>query len=293
MTHFLSLSNLPTFRTPTLIFSSSKWRPTTFTSKPTPARDRVIDFGKHKGQMLGTLPSKYLKWVSKNLRARDFEEWARLADEVLSDPVYKDRVEWESAQRVLDGSGTASESPVSDLLNIADRFGWDNEDKEGWGRIDFGLLGTSKGGRIPRKSRSLGGSEARKMGSLNGGLGFEKVKKLGFSYEQSWSSGSVESGNLGVSGEGKVGILRGGSRYSVEDEKVRFEEEVVMGKRGERRERQRLKRGQQMQRLRREVGVVEGGEGGGDGVQRVGQSGGLRNPFPGRGALLGKIKRPD
>ncbi|KAK9097535.1 hypothetical protein Sjap_023032 [Stephania japonica] len=68
-----------------------------------PARDRVIDFGRHKGSMLGTLPSKYLKWVSRNLRAREFEEWARLADEVLEDPVYRDRLEWEVAERVLMG----------------------------------------------------------------------------------------------------------------------------------------------------------------------------------------------
>ncbi|PHT27012.1 hypothetical protein CQW23_33383 [Capsicum baccatum] len=74
-----------------------------FGSRQIPARDRVIDFGKYKGKMLGTLPSKYLKWVTKNLRARDFEEWANLADQVLSDPVYKDRIEWEFAQALLNG----------------------------------------------------------------------------------------------------------------------------------------------------------------------------------------------
>ncbi|OIS99897.1 PREDICTED: uncharacterized protein LOC109228489 [Nicotiana attenuata] len=118
-----------------------------------PARDRVIDFGKYKGKMLGTLPSKYLKWVSKNLRARDFEEWAKLADEVLSDSVYKDRIEWEFAQNLLNGDVSAStQSAVSELLEISTRFGWDNEDKLGWSKIDYELLGTSKGGRIPRLS---------------------------------------------------------------------------------------------------------------------------------------------
>ncbi|KAL2232554.1 UNVERIFIED_CONTAM: hypothetical protein Sindi_1435400 [Sesamum indicum] len=58
-------------------------------SKIIPARDRVIDLGKYKGKMLGSLP-------------------------------------------------------------LSERFGWDNEDKEGWRKNEFGLLGTSKGGRIPR-----------------------------------------------------------------------------------------------------------------------------------------------
>lgn len=106
--------------------------------------------------MLGTLPSNYLKWVSKNLRARDFEDWAKFADEVLDDPVYKDRVEWEFAQKVLNGDVLSSKmvrnGAVPELLEISERFGWDNEDKVGWAKIDFGLLGTSKGGRIPRAS---------------------------------------------------------------------------------------------------------------------------------------------
>ncbi|KAI3890585.1 hypothetical protein MKX03_036133 [Papaver bracteatum] len=108
--------------------------------------------------MLGTLPSKYLKWVSKTLRARDFEEWAQLADQVLVDPVYKDRIEWELAEVLLNGneisSGKNVKSPVSDLLEISERFGWDNDDKIGWSKINFELLGTSKTGRIPRKAIS-------------------------------------------------------------------------------------------------------------------------------------------
>ncbi|KAL5056727.1 hypothetical protein RYX36_028331 [Vicia faba] len=115
------------------------------------ARDRVIDFGKYKGKMLGSLPSSYLKWVSKNLRARDFEEWAILADQVLVDPIYRDRIEWEFALNVLDGNSarsTRSTEPAdSQLQEISERFGWD---KIGWSKVDFDLLGTSKGGRIPR-----------------------------------------------------------------------------------------------------------------------------------------------
>ncbi|XP_058780350.1 uncharacterized protein LOC131653995 [Vicia villosa] len=117
------------------------------------ARDRVIDFGKYKGKMLGSLPSTYLKWVSKNLRARDFEEWAILADQVLVDPIYRDRIEWEFALDVLDGNCarlSSTGSADSKLHEISERFGWDNLDKIGWSKVDFDLLGTSKGGRIPR-----------------------------------------------------------------------------------------------------------------------------------------------
>ncbi|XP_052181414.1 uncharacterized protein LOC127794406 isoform X1 [Diospyros lotus] len=122
-----------------------------------PARDRVIDFGRHKGKMLGSLSSTYLRWLSNNLRAGDFVEWARLADQVLADAVYRDRIEWEFAQKVLDGnvvssrSSSSSPSAVSELLEISERFGWDNDDKAAWSNINFALLGTSKGGRIPRR----------------------------------------------------------------------------------------------------------------------------------------------
>ncbi|KAL2462533.1 uncharacterized protein Fot_53770 [Forsythia ovata] len=138
-----------------------------------PARDRVIDFGKYQGKMLGTLPSTYLKWVSKNLRARDFEEWAKLCDEVLIDPVYKDRIEWEFAEKILNGNvlgistlpANGNQNAVSELLEISERFGWDNEDKAGWGKIDFGLLGSSKGGRIPRMGGQIRNVE-KKMQKL-------------------------------------------------------------------------------------------------------------------------------
>lgn len=117
-----------------------------------PARDRVIDFGKYKGKMLGSIPSSYLKWVSNNLRAGDFVEWANLADQVLRDPIYKDRIEWEFAHNVLTGNATTNSSSSSSSLleEISERFGWDNLNKVGWSQVDFDLLGTSKGGRIPR-----------------------------------------------------------------------------------------------------------------------------------------------
>uniref|UniRef100_A0A0E0K8K4 Uncharacterized protein n=1 Tax=Oryza punctata TaxID=4537 RepID=A0A0E0K8K4_ORYPU len=117
-----------------------------------PARDRVVDFGKHKGQMLGTLPPSYLRWVIAELEYGDTAAWASLSREVLDDPVYTDRVEWEHAHRFLRGDtdydGDGEDGPLQEM---ADRFGWDLSDEEGWSRLDFRLLGTSYGGRIPRK----------------------------------------------------------------------------------------------------------------------------------------------
>lgn len=109
--------------------------------------------------MLGTLPSSYLRWISKNLRARDFEDWAKLADQVLDDAVYKDRIEWELAENVLNGnrSSALGAGGVSELLEMSERFGWDNNDKIGWRKVNFELLGTSRGGRIPRLSENGGG----------------------------------------------------------------------------------------------------------------------------------------
>ncbi|KFK35882.1 hypothetical protein AALP_AA4G049000 [Arabis alpina] len=110
--------------------------------------------------MLGSLPSSYLKWVSKNLRAGDSEYWAKLADEVLEDDVYKDKIEWEFAEEVLHGSDVTIKNrekavnSISMLLEVSERYGWDNEDKIGWSKINFEFLGTSKGGRIPRLSKS-------------------------------------------------------------------------------------------------------------------------------------------
>lgn len=140
------------------------------------ARDRVIDFGKYKGRMLGSLPSGYLKWVSRNLRAGDTEEWARLADRVLADPVYRDRIEWEAAENILTGNANANAggSAVAELLEISERFGWDYEDKSGWSKVDFALLGTSRGARIPRAAATrlnLNKEEVRESGGSGGRRG--------------------------------------------------------------------------------------------------------------------------
>ncbi|XP_077223668.1 golgin family A protein [Tasmannia lanceolata] len=347
-----------------------------------PARDRIIDFGKHKGKMLGTLPSKYLKWVSKNLRARDFEEWAKLADEVLQDPFYRDRLEWEFADKLLQGEdprASRSESPVSDLLEISERFGWDNDDKVAWSRVDFMLLGTSKGGRIPRLRVSeigelgsvVGVSKVGKSGSSEKGLVLNSERKMGFLQQSGLRDSKIEeTGRLkkdyglksesrlgflnrdsGLSYMGplkkdfgldsggklvtsrtyskvsqieemgtlerdseigteeklrllgkesrvfeakkmgllegrKVGILSKGVRFYDADEDD-FKEEIVRGRREQRRERHRLKRGMQMQKLKTVVGLKKDR---GDGIQKQNPKGSL-NPFPGRDALLSKVNR--
>ncbi|XBI67560.1 hypothetical protein VPH35_046885 [Triticum aestivum] len=133
-----------------------------------PARDRVIDFGKHKGQMLGTLPPSYLHWVVAELDYGDTLVLARLAREVLDDPVYVDRVEWEHAHRFLqvrlrlhDGDGP--------LQEMAERFGWDLSNEDGWGRLDFRLLSTSYGGRIPRKADRRQSTDSGNNRSPHGG----------------------------------------------------------------------------------------------------------------------------
>ncbi|XP_026437181.1 uncharacterized protein LOC113335296 [Papaver somniferum] len=175
--------------------------------------------------MLGTLPSKYLKWVSKTLRARDFEEWAQLADQVLVDPVYKDRIEWELAEVLLNGneisSGKNVKSPVSDLLEISERFGWDNDDKIGWSKINFELLGTSKTGRIPRKAISSSDDDDEDS------KGAREKKFGGLSYNKGSSGVESEEMMMGY-GSSNVG---GGSRE-------------------ERREKQRLKRGLELRKVK-------------------------------------------
>ncbi|KAI3981187.1 hypothetical protein MKX01_016322 [Papaver californicum] len=195
-----------------------------------PARDKIIDFGKHKGRMLGTLPSKYLKWVSKTLRARDFEEWAQLADQVLVDPVYKDRIEWELAEVLLNGneisSGKNVKSPVSDLLEISERFGWDNDDKIGWSKINFELLGTSKTGRIPRKG----------IGKISLSAPSSGFERLDISNEDSKGFREKNEGSSGV----EAGEVMMGHNSS----------NVGGGSREERREKQKLKRGLQLHKVK-------------------------------------------
>ncbi|TQD86019.1 hypothetical protein C1H46_028405 [Malus baccata] len=65
---------------------------------------------------MGTFLLAYLKWVSKNLCARYFEDWAKLADQVFDDAVYQDRIEWELAENVLNGN-QRKPNPTSDVVS--------------------------------------------------------------------------------------------------------------------------------------------------------------------------------
>ncbi|XP_010694488.2 uncharacterized protein LOC104907276 [Beta vulgaris subsp. vulgaris] len=260
MTSFLGNNSLHTFLSSSKLPNSqnSKCLRYKVTYASLPARDKTIDFGKYKGRMLGTLPSTYLKWVSSNLRARDFEEWAQLADQVLEDPVYKDRMEWESAQKLLNGDvlnvNSKPEGVVAELLEVSQRFGWDNEDKVGWSKIDFQLLGTSKGGRIPRVKEKRGEELA-------------SMKRVEVEERERWRDERSEGGS------GKVGVRE---------------------RRDERRDRLRMKRGMLNMNKNNRFGNAVEEENEGNKYRRNKESSDsngadVYSPFPGRETLLNKV----
>ncbi|KAL6126381.1 hypothetical protein ACLB2K_074431 [Fragaria x ananassa] len=109
-------------------------------------------------------------------------------------------------------SNKSNAGGVSELLAISDRFGWDNDDKVGWSKVNFKLLGTSKGGRILRRrneSESEVGEESER----------EREKKKKKKKKKKGSEGlgekrreRREEGGVGKE-EDKVGIVEkvGGS----------------------------------------------------------------------------------
>ncbi|XBH87749.1 hypothetical protein VPH35_075152 [Triticum aestivum] len=239
-----------------------------------PARDRVIDFGKHKGQMLGTLPPSYLRWVVAELDYGDTAAWARLAREVLDDPVYVDRVEWEHAHRFLRGDSKfdyvyddAGEDGDGPLQEMAERFGWDLSDEDGWGRLDFRLLGTSYGGRIPRKAdrrQSTGNRSPRGGGGALFDAGAdgprgkrdERRERMRTRREEQVRTAKLDV--LGVNAGAKDGGALGTARKARIG--VAAKKEILgLGRCGER------------------AAPLKGGEGG--------------NPFPGRQAFLDKVRK--
>lgn len=249
-----------------------------------PARDRVIDFGKFKGQMLGTLPPSYLRWVVAELDYGETEAWARLARDVLDDPVYLDRVEWEHAHRFLRGDskydyayddGDGDDGPLQEM---AGRFGWDLSDEEGWGHLDFRLLGTSYGGRIPRKGarrQSTGSSSSpcsAKKGSLfdigagpDGPRGKrdERRERMRLRREEQVRSAKMDmlGVNAGVKNDGTLGTQRNARIRTTAKKDV-----LGLG---------RGSRGGEV--LGEKVVPGKGGQGG--------------NPFPGRQAFLDKVRK--
>ncbi|KAK2653197.1 hypothetical protein Ddye_013053 [Dipteronia dyeriana] len=63
----------------------------------------------------------------------------------------------------ITGNGSDHESEAARLVEMSERFGWDNDDKVGWSKVVFQLLGTSNGGRIPRKVEGKMGKEELTM----------------------------------------------------------------------------------------------------------------------------------
>ncbi|XP_047084227.1 uncharacterized protein LOC124695418 [Lolium rigidum] len=240
-----------------------------------PARDRVIDFGKHKGQMLGTLPPAYLRWVVAELDYGDTAPWARLARDVLDDPVYVDRAEWEHAHRFLRGDSKydyvyddAQDGSDGPLQEMAERFGWDLSDEDGWSRLDYRLLGTSYGGRIPRKAdrtQSSGGalfdSGAAADSDGDGPKGKRDERRERMRMRRDEQVRTAKMGILGVS-PGALGTPRK-ARIGAAAKKD------ILG----------LGRGSRSGDVLRERAVPpgKGGEGG--------------SPFPGRQAFLDKVRK--
>ncbi|KAL6907444.1 hypothetical protein ACP4OV_002483 [Aristida adscensionis] len=251
-----------------------------------PARDRVIEFGRYKGQMLGTLPPSYLRWVVAELDYGDTAPWARLAHDVLADPVYVDRVEWEHAHRFLRGDASYDYAYDDDrdggdgpLQEMAERFGWDLADEDGWGLLDFRLLGTSFGGRIPRKGARRQGADHSRSNSLAGagkgslfdagadddgprGKRDERRERMRMRREGQLRTAKMEmlGVNAGVAGDGVLGSPRKGRTGAAKKEILGLGRgtragEVLDGKRT----------------------AAKGGPGG--------------SPFPGRQAFLDKVRK--
>lgn len=249
-----------------------------------PARDRVIEFGKYKGQMLGTLPPSYLRWVVAELDYGDTAAWASLARDVLDDPVYVDRVEWEHAHRFLRGDSDydyAYDDGDGPLQEMAERFGWDLSDEEGWGRLDLRLIGTSYGGRIPRK-----GARMQSTGRSNDSLGGAKKASM-------FDVGADPDGARGKRDERR------------ERMRMRREDQVRTSKMGMLGVNAGLQlqdtgapwptpRKVQIRTAKKEIlGLGPGRRGGEvlDEKKAAGKGGQAANPFPGRQAFLDKVRK--
>lgn len=295
---------------------------------PIPARDRIIDFGKYKGRMLGTLPSKYLTWMSKKLRTRGYESWSKLAAEVLVDPIYAERIEWEFAERIMTGDGCRNSKfdPESALQDVIERFGWDfNDNNPGWRHVKLELLGTSMGGRIPRKDGSVGhglantgikgigssghvrdvSASQRRKERLQPFQERSSAKASPFGPFQSHAGkdrGSLEAASYVTRGskefkrfsglkENKVGVLEQGKRMTTKE--VEGFEDTLREKRQQRRVKQNLRR-QQFHKSDRDIEAVEDRKAWAMDLMVTKQNDSSDvsqnfNPFPGRDKLLKKI----
>lgn len=118
------------------------------------ARDVVIDFGKFKGCKMGTLPSSYLRWLVKESISSSLSVWGDHAQQVLHDPYYQDRLEWQTIEKLTVRGDMRRGGPPTGTAGVKDSMqalGWDLSDHSAWSHVNFSLLGTTLGGRIPRK----------------------------------------------------------------------------------------------------------------------------------------------
>jgi hypothetical protein len=100
---------------------------------------------------LGLCCYSYLRWMTKSLRGTMLDEWAEYAQETLDDPLYMDRIEWEKVEKLLVQSHDLAQlSSSRDALAPARIYGWDIDNEHAWSNVNFALLGTTKGGKIPR-----------------------------------------------------------------------------------------------------------------------------------------------
>ncbi|MCO5566488.1 hypothetical protein L7F22_020165 [Adiantum nelumboides] len=117
-------------------------------------RDVVIDFGKYKGCKMGTLPSRYLQWLIREAHTPSLTVWGDYAKQVLEDPYYKDRLEWQKIEKLSTRGEMRKDGPLTASVGVKGSMialGWDLSDHNAWSKVNFSLLGTTIGGRIPRK----------------------------------------------------------------------------------------------------------------------------------------------
>ncbi|GJP56473.1 hypothetical protein CLOM_g15542 [Closterium sp. NIES-68] len=127
--------------------------------RPVPPRDTPVTFGswykeavadRRPAPLLGSLKPGSLRWMMRQLAdSGDLAEWAELAETVLADPVYRDRLEWCEYERRLHRDGAAA------AVQYARDAGWvDMTDTFAWSGVDMEMLGTSFTKPIPRTHAS-------------------------------------------------------------------------------------------------------------------------------------------
>ncbi|KAM0956431.1 hypothetical protein ACFX2A_025204 [Malus domestica] len=113
--------------------------------------------------MMGTLPSSYLKWVYKNLHARDFEDWAKLVDQRA-----------EEEKKVGEVFGEGGERRRERLVMVRQKMGRD----ERLGILEKG--GGSFGNGVRLRKEKKGGFEGWMVENSKRFLGRETLLKKAY-----------------------------------------------------------------------------------------------------------------